>query len=347
VDALRVGLGLGIGFWLGGCAKPVVSDLDAYPVVAMNRAEPYPSDEVLAKRVFEVAVVDRPSPGLEEEALRKVRSQVRVGLEKIAASHGAAVIERSQPGFEGVRVDSPDAGFEGVEAETIRSGDYAISTRFTTYSHQAVWNKPIKWPGQSEEDLAKKPGTCIHTASVAFDVLVLDKGWEDRVERTYVLTHSAKQENKDLDKSCTIAPVSVDALFETAIAEALECLDLPLGTRVSPRGHVLAHRKSKDGETHIYQISLGADQGVDAKEPVEFRRIDVIPGSGGAESRSERVIGKGVATDQITAQDTWVAADPADFDTELLEGDVVRRVFSQGLINDLKGPGCKRILSER
>jgi hypothetical protein len=86
---------------------------------------------------------------------------------------------------------------------------------------------------------------------------------------------------------------------------------------------------------------------VDATEPVEFRRIDVSEGPVGEEVRSERVIGKGVATDQITADDTWVAVNLDDVETEILEGDVVRRVFSQGLINDLTGPNCKLILVER
>jgi hypothetical protein len=337
---------VGAGVGLTGCAKPKVSDLDAYQVVPMNRVVPFPDDKELQKRVFEVAVVDRPSTDVDEATLRKPRAQVRTGLEKTAAAYGAAVIEPSRPGFEGLRTDRSDSGLEG-DVEVIPSGDYAISARFTTYHHQSVWSKPGKMPWQSEADVATKEGTCTHTAAVAFDVQVVEKSWEDVVQKTFLLNHHAKKENKDLDQACTLSPAAVDTMFEAAIAEALDCLDLPLGTRVSPRGHVLAHRTAREGDGHIYQISLGADQGVDAGEPIEIRRVDRSQDAEGREIRTERVIAKGVATDQITAQDTWVAIDVDDVESEILEGDVVKRVFSKGLINDLSGPDCKSILVER
>ena len=75
-----------MGVGLVGCAKPRVSDLDAYQVIPMNRVVPFPTDAELEKRVFEVAVIDRPAEKLDEQVLRKPRVQVRTGLEKIAAS---------------------------------------------------------------------------------------------------------------------------------------------------------------------------------------------------------------------------------------------------------------------
>ena len=74
-----------------------------------------------------------------------------------------------------------------------------------------------------------------------------------------------------LTGTCTAATVD-DRL------RGLAALELPLGTRVSPRGHVLAHRKAKDGESHIYQVSLGIEQGVDPEEPIEFRRVSAGTG---------------------------------------------------------------------
>jgi hypothetical protein len=336
---------LGLGLW--SCAKPVVSDLDAYQVVPMGRAVPFPSEQELDKRVFEVVVVDRPADGIDEQVLRKARSQVRVGLEKIAASYGAAVGDRSTPGFDGVRTDRPDPQFEGVDVAVVSSRDYSISTRFTTFRHAAVWSKPTKLPWQSEADLAKKPGTCTHTAEVAFDVALFEKGWEDTLSHSYLLTHKAIQQNKDLDQACTIAPVNVDTLFETAIAEALGCIELPLGNRVSPRGHVLAHRQAREGVSHIYQVSLGADQGIDSGELVEIRRVEISQAADGAELRDERVIATGAATDQISAQDSWIAVAVDDVKTPILEGDVVRRYFQKDLISKLSGPNCKLILVER
>lgn len=340
-------VGLALAAFGSGCAKPDVSDLAAYEIVPMGKTVPQPSEEERSKRVFEVAVVDRPSEGLDEERLRKPRTQVRHGLEKIAASHGAAVIEPSEPGDEALRTDLSTSPFPGLEVETIRAGDYSISARFSNHHHAAKWTKPAKLPWQSDEEVAKKPGTCTHTAEIAFDVVVAEKAWEDVVRRTYLLNHRASQENKDLDQACTISPVTVDTLFETAIEEALACLEIPLGSRISPRGHVLAHRKAKEGETHIYQVSLGTEQGVDPEEPLEIRRVEYSRDADGAEVRTETVIATGIATHQITAQDTWVAIALDDVKKEILEGDVVKRVFSRGLLNDLTGPDCKKIVAER
>lgn len=339
--------GAGLCLAISGCAKPVVSDLDAYQVVPLDRVVPYPSEAELVKRVFEAVVIDRPSENLDEQALRKPRAQVRVALEKIAASYGAAVVDRSPPGFDGVRTNQERSEFPGIDAEVVSSGDYVISARFTNYHHQATWSKPVKLPWQSEEDLAKKPGTCLHVAAVAFDVQVVEKDWDEAVRRTYLLTHQAKQENKDLDQACTIAPVNVDTLFETAIAEAMGCLELPLGNQVSPRGHVLAHRKAREGESEIYQVSLGADQGVDAGEPLEIRRVELSQSADGVENRDDRVIATGVATDLISGEDSWIGVNPDDVKSAILEGDVVRRHFQKDLISNLTGPNCKLILVER
>ena len=330
-----------------GCAKPSVSDLEAYAIVPMDRVVPYPSEQELSKRVLEVAVVDRPSPGLDEQSLLASRARLRIGLEKIVAYYSAAVVARSQPGFAGVRTDRPGMTFEGIEPELVAGGDHVVSARFTTHRHQAVYSKPRKLPWQSEEDVAEKPGTCSHTAEIEFDVQLVEKTWEDLLQRTYVLNHRAKQENKDLDQACTIAPVTVATLFETAIAEALGCLELPLGTRISPRGHVLAHRKSREGESHIYQVTLGAEQGVDPGEPIEIRRVERSQNAEGREIRTEKVIATGIATDQITAQRSWIAVNPDDVRAAILEGDVVRRHFQKDLIENLTGPSCKRILTER
>lgn len=330
-----------------GCAKPDVSDLEAYEVVPMGKAMPAPSEEERGKRVFEVAVVDRPSEGLDEARLHKSRTQVRHGVEKIAASHGAAVIEPSGPEDEALRTDQAVSPFADLEVETIRTGDYTLSARFSNYHHAAKWTKPAKLPWQTAEEAAKKPGTCTHTAEVAFDVAVVETTWEPVVRRTYLLNHRATQESKDLDPACTISRVTIESLFETAIDEALACLDIPLGSRISPRGHVLAHRKAKDGETHIFQVSLGTEQGVDPEEPLEFRRVELSKGPLGEEIRTETVIATGIATHQITAQDTWVAVALDDVKKEILEGDVVKRVFAKGLLGDLTGPDCKKILAER
>ena len=60
-----------------GCASGRVSNLDAYEEVPMDRVVPYPSDEELGKRAFEVVIVDRPATGSTRSLLEKSRIQVR------------------------------------------------------------------------------------------------------------------------------------------------------------------------------------------------------------------------------------------------------------------------------
>jgi hypothetical protein len=67
----------------------------------------------------------------------------------------------------------------------------------------------------------------------------------------------------------------------------------------------------------------------------------------GEESRSERVIVLGRVTDQVSAQASWVAVDPSKATTEIFEGDVVRPLESEGLLDSLSGPNCGAILEER
>jgi hypothetical protein len=83
------------------------------------------------------------------------------------------------------------------------------------------------------------------------------------------------------------------------------------------------------------------------EEPIEIRRVERSQAADGVEVRTERVIATGVATDQITAQDSWVAVNLDDVKAPILEGDVVRRYFQKDLIENLTGPNCKKILVER
>jgi hypothetical protein len=67
----------------------------------------------------------------------------------------------------------------------------------------------------------------------------------------------------------------------------------------------------------------------------------------GEETRSERVVATGIVTDQIKSQRAWVAVDPSKAVGEILEGDVVRPVLSEGLLSSLSGPNCSKILDAR
>ena len=338
---------LGIVASGSGCISPSVSDLDAYQEIAMSRVVPYPTQEELRRRAFEVVVVDRPSVDLDEMTLETPRAQVRRNLEGIASASGAAIIDRSQQGLGAIRTEGVLSELGGPEGEMVRQADYALATRFSTYRYVSTWKKPFTFPWQSEDDVANEPGTCNHLVDIGLEVQLIEIGMKDRVEKTFALEHSAEQENKDLDESCTIAPVTLSVLFESALDEALSCLDHPLGALLSPRGHITAHRKAPEAERHIYRVSIGSAQGIVQGDTVEIRREQRVMSPNGEETRSERVISLGRVTDQVTADQSWVAIDPSKAIGEILEGDVVRPVETEGLLESLSGPNCGSILVQR
>ncbi|NNL66709.1 MAG: hypothetical protein HKP30_10730 [Myxococcales bacterium] len=59
------------------------------------------------------------------------------------------------------------------------------------------------------------------------------------------------------------------------------------------------------------------------------------------------MIATGEVTDQVQAQLSWIAVDPAKATDTILDGDVVRPVFSEGLLSSLSGPDCDEILEAR
>lgn len=345
VAALGVGA---VAVAIGGCATGRVANLDAYDEIEMNRVVPYPSTEELRKRAWQIVIVDRPAVGIDDSLLEQPRLQVRRALEGIAAEAGASVIDRSLGQLGALRTEGVLGEIEGRESEAVTGADYALATRFSTWRYRSTWKAPFKLPWQSIEDVAGKPGTCTHVASIELDVQLVEVGSNDRVARTWALEHGAEQKSKDLDPACTIAPVTLGVLFEKALDEAMSCLALPLARKLAPRGHVSAHRKAPSAERHIYRVSLGSAQGLAPGDPVEIRREQRSISPSGAETREERVIARGEVTDQVRPDASWIAVDPADATEAILDGDVVRPVFEEaGLISSLSGPDCDEILTVR
>jgi hypothetical protein len=336
-----------LGFAGFGCASSSISNLDAFQELPMNRVVPYPSKDELRKRAYEVVIVDRPSVGLDDSLVRTAQGQIRRALEGIAAESGAAVIDRSLQNLGAIKTEGVLSEFEGHESEAVTGADYALTTRFAIYRYSSSWEKPFKFIWQDPSDVAGKPGTCTHKAEIGLDVQVIEIGSNDRVNKTFALSNSAEQETKDLDQSCPFSQVNMAVLFETALDEALSCLELPLGSLLAPRGHVNAHRKAPEAERHIYRISLGSAEGIHAGETVEIRREQRTASPTGEESRSERVIATGVVTDQVMPEMSWISVDPSKATDEILDGDVVRPVFQKGLLASLSGPDCDAILVER
>jgi hypothetical protein len=332
-----------------GCTSSRVSDVNAYQKIPMNRVVPFPSEDELRKRSFVITVVDQPSDGIDDATLEVPRARVRRSLERVAADAGAMVIG-------GMSRDSNSTRGEGdvVVAEegdriaiTATEADYALAARFTTYSYSSSWEKPFKFLWESEEEAAAKPGTCTHAVEIEFEIEVLQVDAQDRVEKTFALTQSGEQESDNLDSACPINPAALSVLFETALDDALSCLQSSLGRILSPRGHVLAHRKAPEAERHIYRVSLGSVQGVEQGDTVEIRREQRATNPEGEESRSERILSLGRVTDQINPQKSWVAVDVSRMTDEILKGDVVRPIENESLLSSLSGPNCGSILEER
>ena len=313
----------------------------------MNRVVPYPTTEELTNRAFEIVIVDRPSPGLDDRTLDTARAQMRRGLEKISANAGAAVIDRSLQNLSALRTEGALSELNGRRNASVTGADYALATRFSTYRYSSTWTKPFKFLWQSEADVAGKPGTCLHRVEVQIDVQVIEVGTNDQIERTFALEHQVEQKYKDLDPACTIAPVTLSVLFETVLDDALACLDRPLSARLAPRGHISAHRKAPEAERHLYRVSLGSEQGILPGDTVEIRREQRSQTPTGEESRTERVLTLGRVSDQVMAEYSWVALDPSKVEGEILDGDVVRPREDESLLSSLSGPNCGSILEER
>jgi hypothetical protein len=336
-------------FILGGtgCVSSRVLNIDAYLDIPMNRVVPYPGPDELSNRAFEIVVLDRPSPGLDDQTLASARAQMRRGLEKISTNAGAMVIDRSLQELSALQTEGALSELNGRRNASVTGADFALAIRFSTYRYSSTWRKPFKFLWQSDEDVAGKPGTCSHRVEVQIDVQVIEVGANDRIEKTFVLKHQVDQKNKDLDPACTIAPVTLSVLFETALDDALACLRRPLSDRLAPRGHVSAHRKAPEAERHLFRISLGSEQGILPGDTVEILREQRSLRPTGEESRTERVLALGRVSDQVMAEASWVVIDPSKIEGEILDGDIVRPRDDESLLSSLSGPNCGLILEQR
>ena len=105
---LVVGLSLVLGSL--GCVSAPVSDLTAYPVVAMNQVVPYPSREEMRHRSFDVVLLNRDSPGIDRESLEVARVDLHRTLDQIATDAGASVVEPPRQSAADRRAQADGAG---------------------------------------------------------------------------------------------------------------------------------------------------------------------------------------------------------------------------------------------
>ncbi len=319
---------------LMGCAPGRVSNLDAYAPLPMNRVAPYPSEEERLDRARSVLIEALPSLDLDDSLLVDAREQVRRQLERLAADVGAEV------------TDAVSVTEEGAGGVTVSDSDFVLSTRFSTYRYTTEWKAPLRLLWQSEEDIEAKPGTCTHRVEIGLDVELIERSKDGDGLTGWKLAHVSERKNQELDPACIMSSAALGLLFETALEEALRCLDVPLGELLLPRGHLMAHRKAQGGERHLFEISLGREQGIEPGEAVEIRREQHLTSPTGAALREERVIAGGIVTDLVLAQSAWIATDPGKASEPLLQGDVVRPVLKDGLLASLSGPRCSSIVGK-
>lgn len=330
-----------------GCASSQVSDLNAYQEMPMNRVVPYPTRDELEHRAFRIVVVHHGSAGFDDAALEIPRLQVRRGLETLAADSGAEVLDRLPQDRNVTRPETILSETDGLSHASEMAADYALAVRFLTYQYSSSWKKPFKFLWETPEDFAAKPGTCTHTVDVAFDVEVVEVGATGAIKKTFALAHKVEQRNKDLDTACTIAPVTLSVLFETAIDESIRCLPFPLGGLLAPRGHITSHRKAPEADRHLFRISLGSSQGIVPGATIEIRREERAMRPNGEVSLTERVIAVGRVSDKVMTEKSWIVVDLSKATSEVLKGDIVRPTETEGLLASLSGPNCGSMLEIR
>lgn len=316
------------------CASPGVDVSDGFEAVPMNRVVPYPLPEELEERVAVIRIVDRPAPGFDPAALAAPRDRAWTAVAEIAQSVGASLV-------------TEEDGESGRWGAAAADPHYAVGLRFFRHRFDSIWKPPLRLPWQTEADLAGKRGTCRHTAAIGLEVDLESLHAPEGVERLFSLSHSTEQTTKDLDPSCTLAPVTRDLLIERAVEEALACLEIPLGAALAPRGHLVAHERAIDGGRNLYRATIGANQGMTRGRKVEIRRQQRATTPSGAILRSEQVLAVGEVSDRIEPDAAWIVVDPSRAQDQLLDGDLVRPVFSKGLLSSLTGPDCDAILLVR
>ena len=330
-------------FGLAGCVSTQVEDIRKLDTVPMNRVVPYPDAIELEERTVSLSVRHDPAPGLGEAAIGEAREWVRGAVEEVALAQGARIdgdgwaMSDAAPGWG--RTFDPPGAFRAM----------ALTTRFLVYGYTAEWKRPFKFLWQTEDEVAEKPGSCLHRAEVSVELRVQRRGDDAGAARIFALEHAAEESTKSLDPACPMTASARSALFETAMKEALGCLRQPLSVLFAPRGHITAHVRDRESDRHLYRASLGSAQGIEPGEALEVRREQRSVTPEGDPARTERVLAVGWVSDEFEADSAWLVVDPADVGdgTEaILDGDVVRPRLEEGLLSSLSGPSCDRILSQ-
>jgi len=326
-----------------GCASNQVSDLDAFRSVEMNRVVPYPSEEELRERAFEIIFVDLEPATSADSAPRDRRIWLRRKLIEMTGNAGAIVVVNEESNFTESGVGGAVRGSTNADNHV----DYIVGVGLVTYKDTATWQPPFRFLWQTPEEVADREGTCVHRAEVEFDIEVVEAFGHQSLFARHSLSHFAESKIKAFDKSCPIPQAALDVLFDGVMTDSLSCLRAPIDRMFAPRGHVMAHIMAPETDRHLFRISLGSAQGIELGHQIEIRREQHASTPKGEARRTERVIATGIVTEHIREQDSWAAIDPTRATEGILEGDVVRPVLKEGLLSSLSGPNCGKILVKR
>jgi hypothetical protein len=325
-----------------------VSDLEGFDVIAMNRVVPYPTPAELVERGFEVVIVQGNSGDLEAAVVDEPWGWASTRLREMAEAAGAAVLDD-------IVLDDGVLDEEGSSAANAKQGaaawdavvNYVLTIRFEVYEESSSWKPPLQFLWESTDDVAFRPGTCTNRAVVQYRVDVIEADADAGLVESFRLRHGTELETKNVDQTCELDPAVESGLFETAMLDSIGCLRKPIDRLLAPRGHVQAHRRSRESGQDLYLISLGRLQGMQVGESVEIRREQHAVKPSGEVQRTERVIARGVVTDKLDEESAWVALDRTGTQEEILQGDVISPVLRDGLLRSLTGPNCSEILEVR
>jgi hypothetical protein len=316
---------------LAACTSTRVEDIGQYADVPMNKVYPYPSDDELAERTHSVSIEARTAEGVDPTRAQATQDLIRLRLEDILSIAGATLLN--------------DDGSEFVSDLPARRLDLVVRIDHEEYS--VTWTDPTNWLFQSEEEMAQKPGTCTHRAAVEIVFSVVDPARPTaRPKDRFTLRHTGETEVETLNQQCPYPDEAIQGLFDTVVDDALACVRVPLQNAFAPRGHILGQRSRPDDDIHLFETSLGSDQGAAEGVEVEVYRVQYSTGADDTRVAEEHRIATGRTTNRIQADTSWIRVDVADAHQPLLQGDVVQPVYRDANTAGLNPfGGCSDIFS--
>lgn len=325
-------------------STPQIDDLGQYTEVPMNKVYPYPSEEELAERTHRVAIEARTAAEVDPTRAQATHDLVRLRVEDLLALVGASLVPADGSEF-APDADGASAAAGPPVARPARRLDLVVRVDREDYS--VTWDDPTNWWFQSEEEMAKKPGTCTHRAEIEIAFSVVDPARPAaRPKERFTLRHSGEAEVETVDPRCPYADERIQGLFDTVVDEAMACARLPIQNAFASRGYVLEQRSRPADDFHLFRTSLGSGQGAEEGLEVGVFRVQYSTSADGTRESAEHRIAGGRVTDHFQPDASWIRVDVTETTRPILQGDLVRPVYRESTTSGLNPfGGCSDIFS--